>query len=162
MFQSRFPGILVLKILAPLWSSLSPDGGTGIQMCLLWQGFQWSIGFCIVFSFFFFSVIIFVCCKEKFPKDFLFQLACMIPENTVQAAKARKQFNSPVQCGNEQHREGQWVAVTCRWQPTAVQVHSWSTRREGNGASYWKVLQPPSRSEEWGHSTRPSEFLTTF
>lgn len=42
-------------------------------------------------------MIIFICCKEKFPKDFLFQLACMIPENTMQAAKARKQFNSPVQ-----------------------------------------------------------------
>lgn len=53
MFQSRFPGILELKILPCLRSSLSPDGGTGIQMCLLWQGFQWSIGFCIVFSFFF-------------------------------------------------------------------------------------------------------------
>lgn len=99
---------------------------------------------CLVF----FSVIIFICCKEKFPKDFLFQLACMIPENAMQAAKARKQFSSPVQLWQWAAQKGAvssgYVLVATNCCPSGLLVHATSGK--------WCLLLHTSSAsqQEWG------------
>lgn len=164
MFQSRFPGILVLKILPLLWSSLSPDGGTGIQMCLLWQCFQWSIGFCIVFSIFFFCDNLRLLQREVSKRFFIsvslhdsrkYRASCQGKE-AIQQSRPVVAMSS-TERGSEQrlHVGGNQLLSKCTLGPL-------DGREMVRPTGKFSSLPAGVRSEEWGRFTRPSEFLTTF
>lgn len=72
----------------------------------------------------------------------------MIPENTVQAAKARKQFNSPVQLWQRAAQKGAvssgYMSVATNCCPSALLVHS-------TGGKWCVLLESsPASQQEWG------------